>query len=98
MISPLPIASRISLTEMARFNVWSTACRENSNWSLANFACMSASRPMTSCAQAIRVQVRQLRQHEQPVFANELVIEPDFAAPVVGALDADHVPVDLALV
>src|SRR5688500_13383746 len=51
-----------------------------------------------SSPESIRIQVREFRQHEQPVLANELVVEPDLTAAVVRALDADHVPVALALV
>src|SRR6476659_7471124 len=49
-------------------------------------------------SQSIRIERRQLRQDEQPILANQLVVEPDLSAAPVLALDVDHVPVDLALV
>ena len=44
------------------------------------------------------IQSVQIRRHEQPVLADHLAVEADGAAAVVGALDADEVPVDLAVV
>src|SRR3954463_4609607 len=35
---------------------------------------------------------------EEAVLADQLVVEPDFAAAVIGTLDADHVPMDLRFV
>src|SRR3712207_5752449 len=48
--------------------------------------------------QPLGVQSLQFRHDEPPVLANQPPVEPDLAAAVLGALDADHVPVDLALV
>ena len=39
-----------------------------------------------------------LRRDKDAVFADQFAIEPHFPAAVVGALDADHVPMDLAAV
>jgi hypothetical protein len=44
------------------------------------------------------IQSVQIRRHEHAVVADDLAVEADGAAAVVGALDADEVPVDLALV
>src|SRR4051794_22588266 len=52
----------------------------------------------SSLAQPIGIELGQFAWHEQPILADELSVEADFAAAVVGALDADHVPVNLALV
>src|SRR5947207_12262731 len=59
---------------------------------------MSSISDIVLCPQPFRIQPRQFGKCEQPVFADELAIELDLAAPEVGALDADHVPMDLAAV
>lgn len=51
-----------------------------------------------SIAPSSPVQPREIRRHEHSVLSDHLAVEADGAAAVVGALDADEVPVDLAVV
>ena len=51
-----------------------------------------------STNQIFRVEPVQLFRHEQAVFTDKLIVKADLAAAVFRALDADHVPVDLAAV
>ena len=45
--------------------------------------------------QILRIELMQVLREEESVFANDFAVEEDLATAVFGALDLDHVPVNL---
>src|SRR5688572_12233460 len=63
-----------------------------------SLAVQSAFRKSAFLQKLVGIQLFQRRRREQAVLANQFVVEPDFAAAPLLALDADHVPVHDRLV
>ena len=66
--------------------------------SLCLFQKRSQTRQFSSSCEPAAIERSQLRRQEFAITPNEFAVEVNFAAAVVGSLDIDHVPMDLAAV
>src|SRR5271170_3862341 len=78
---------------------WMNAARDSGSFSfMRGDRSGLAGKPASAGQQVFRVQLLEGLRHEDPVPSDELSVEPDLPAAVLGPLDADHVPVNLGLV